>query len=76
MSMILDFNLSLIFCVSNGTKFDMKQEILLIKHVLNIKSSLKNVLHGFMKCFSGARENQVVNKYLNCSLSGLCNLRK
>ena len=65
MSMILDFNLSLIFCFK-WNKFDMKQEILLIKHVLNIKSSLKNVLHGFMKCFSGARENQVVNKYLNC----------
>ena len=39
----------------------MTQEILFIKHVLNIETSLKNMLHSFMKYFSGALVNQVVN---------------
>ena len=56
-----------------SSKFDMKQEILLIKHVLNIETSLKkHVQHSFIKYFSDTWVNQVVNKYLNCLVFAIC----
>ena len=64
MSMILDFNLNLIFWVSNwviGTGNIINQTC--IKYWNFLK---KHVLQSFIKHFSGDRVNQVVHKYLNC----------
>ena len=48
-----------------SNKFDMKHKILLIKHVLNIETSLRNTFYNFLKYLAGSLVNQIVNKWFN-----------